>query len=142
MQESQTRCAAASADLRQTLGREPSPREVAASVGAGEADASEAARAHAFYTLGTIDGEPELLLGGHLGEVDSGYCTAEARATLARGLEALSDQERRVVGMRFYLGLTQREIAEEIGTTQMQVSRILTRVFAGLRVALEEKGAA
>jgi RNA polymerase sigma-B factor len=49
----------------------------------------------------------------------------------------LSERDRQVLGLRFFRGLTQREIAEEIGTTQMQVSRILTRVLSALRDKLE-----
>ena len=48
-------------------------------------------------------------------------------------LKALSDRDRQILTMRFYEGLTQREIAGRIGVTQMQVSRLLTRILGQLR---------
>ena len=48
-------------------------------------------------------------------------------------LRALSDRDRQILTMRFYEGLTQREIAGRIGVTQMQVSRLLTRILGQLR---------
>jgi RNA polymerase sigma-B factor len=48
-------------------------------------------------------------------------------------LARLEDRDRTVLRLRFVEGLTQREVGEEIGVTQMQVSRILSRIFATLR---------
>jgi RNA polymerase sigma-B factor len=49
----------------------------------------------------------------------------------------LSDRDRRVLQLRFFDDCTQQEIAEEIGVTQTQVSRLLNRIFGELRDGLE-----
>ena len=56
---------------------------------------------------------------------------------LAPVMESLSDRDRHIVYLRFFSQLTQREIADDIGVTQMQVSRLLTRILLQLRKALE-----
>jgi RNA polymerase sigma-B factor len=48
-------------------------------------------------------------------------------------LRTLSERERLILHLRFYEGLTQREVGDRIGVTQMQVSRLLTRILARLR---------
>jgi RNA polymerase sigma-B factor len=53
----------------------------------------------------------------------------------------LTDRERRVVYLRFYDELSQREIAEEFGVSQMQISRWLTRILARLRDIVDGSGA-
>jgi RNA polymerase sigma-B factor len=62
--------------------------------------------------------------------------SAEDRAQLAPLLQQLSERDRRVLHLRFVEYRTQREIGEEFGVTQMQVSRWLTRIFAQLREGL------
>ena len=51
-------------------------------------------------------------------------------------LRRLGERDRQILAMRFYEGLTQREIAERIGVTQMQVSRLLTRILGQLRTGV------
>ena len=53
-------------------------------------------------------------------------------------LRTLGERDRRILDMRFYEGLTQREIAARIGVTQMQVSRLLTRILGQLRNGVGE----
>jgi RNA polymerase sigma-B factor len=62
-----------------------------------------------------------------LGRLDAGFDRAEDRVEIGRGLEALSERERRIVALRFMYGLTQREIADRVGISQMHVSRLLRR---------------
>jgi RNA polymerase sigma-B factor len=62
---------------------------------------------------------------------------AEARIMLMPAVRALPERERRVLYLRFFKQQTQSQIAEQIGVTQMQVSRILSRVLAQLRTELE-----
>ena len=64
---------------------------------------------------------------------DSAMSDAEARVMLAPAVRALPEREREVLYLRFFKQQTQAQIAEEIGVTQMQVSRILSRVLAQLR---------
>jgi RNA polymerase sigma-B factor len=70
-----------------------------------------------------------------LGREDPGYTRTEERLVLARGLDVLPAREREIVTLRFFAGLTQREIADRVGVSQMHVSRLLRRAIA--RMALE-----
>ncbi len=72
----------------------------------------------------TIPGEAE--------ELD----VTEEWADLAPHLAGLPERERTILGLRFFRGLTQTEIAEEIGLSQMHVSRLLSRALQALRKAL------
>lgn len=69
------------------------------------------------------DGEPVARIGAE----DPEYDLAEERIELSRGLHVLNERERRIVLLRFFAGLTQREIAERVGISQMHVSRLLRR---------------
>ena len=69
------------------------------------------------------DGEPV----ARIGSVDPEFAAAEQRIELSRGLRTLSERERRILLLRFFAGLTQREIAERVGISQMHVSRLLRR---------------
>jgi RNA polymerase sigma-B factor len=62
---------------------------------------------------------------------------AEARVMLAPAVQKLSERDRRVLYLRFFKQHTQAQIAEDIGVTQMQVCRILSRVLAELRGQLD-----
>ena len=62
-----------------------------------------------------------------------GLAAAEARATLAPLVSRLGERDRHVLRLRFFEGLTQSEIAADIGVTQMQVSRLLARILRDLR---------
>ena len=70
-----------------------------------------------------------------LGGDDASYALAEDRDAIARSMRSLSDVERDVLRLRFAHDLSQREIAERIGCSQMQVSRLLRRAHANLRAA-------
>jgi len=82
------------------------------------------------HTVGT-DGSTTL--GDLLPDEDTDHEASEARVILRPVLRRLGERDRQILSMRFYEGLTQREIAERIGVTQMQVSRLLTRILAQLR---------
>ncbi|WP_067686308.1 SigB/SigF/SigG family RNA polymerase sigma factor [Nocardia jejuensis] len=68
-----------------------------------------------------------------LGDVDPGYQLSEESITVGPLLDELTERERRVLHLRFYEGMTQHEIAEQLGVSQMQVSRILTKTLTDLR---------
>ena len=74
------------------------------------------------------------LLSGH----DSDAESSEARLLLAPALQGLSERDRRILYLRFCDQKTQREIAEEFGVTQMQISRLLSRILADLRGKIGE----
>jgi RNA polymerase sigma-B factor len=83
---------------------------------------------------GDADSEPGgRTLGSVLGGYDPDFESCEARVVLRPLISRLSARDRKVLQLRFIDGLTQREVGERIGVTQMQVSRILSRIFATLR---------
>jgi RNA polymerase sigma-B factor len=75
---------------------------------------------------GDDDEEPMPLL-DLLGDFDDGFGLAEERQSLAASWRTLSDAERQIVGLRLLHGLTQREISQRVGCSQMHVSRLLNR---------------
>jgi RNA polymerase sigma-B factor len=66
------------------------------------------------------------------GTDDGGYDLVELRATVATAIHRLPEKERQVLGLRFFEDLTQSEIADRLGVSQMQISRILRRALAEL----------
>jgi RNA polymerase sigma-B factor len=99
-------------------------------------DGLEAAAAHHSMSLDVPreDGEGESgTLGDLFGEVDERFELAEAGATIADAAQHLTERERQVLALRFIEDMTQTQIAEQIGVSQMQVSRILRRSIARLR---------
>jgi RNA polymerase sigma-B factor len=99
-------------------------------------DGLETAAAHHSASLDVPrdDGESESgTLGDAFGEEDGGFEIVEAHLTISTAARHLSARERRVLGLRFVGDLTQTQIAEEIGVSQMQVSRILRRALSRLR---------
>ena len=117
------------------LSRSPTVAELARATGADEDRVIEAlAAAEAYRTLSLDqpfqDGTGPL---ESIGDDDLGFERAEARAMLADGLGELAPREREIVRLRYYEGLTQREIAEHIGISQMHVSRLIRRTVQQLR---------
>jgi RNA polymerase sigma-B factor len=126
------------ATLGQEHGRSPTPREVAERAGVSEEEVLEAMEAGSLYRLVSLDGpatrddEASELVAG-LGEDDPEFEQIERRAELDVMLGVLPDRERRIVELRFFDGLTQSEIAERVGVSQMHVSRLLARSLEMLR---------
>ena len=126
------------ASLGQEHGRSPTPREVAERAGVSEEEVLEAMEAGSLYRLVSLDGpatrddEASELVSG-LGEEDPEFEQIERRAELDVMLGVLPDRERRIVELRFFDGLTQSEIAERVGVSQMHVSRLLARSLEMLR---------
>jgi RNA polymerase sigma-B factor len=117
------------------LSRSPTVAELARATGADEDRVAEALAAAEAYRMLSLD-QPFLDGTGPLeaiGDDDHGYERAEARAMLADGLHELAPREREIVRLRYYEGLTQREIAEHIGISQMHVSRLIRRTVQQLR---------
>jgi RNA polymerase sigma-B factor len=117
------------------LARSPTVAELARATASDEDRVMEAlAAAEAYRTLSLDqpfqDGTGPLEA---IGDDDLGFERAEARAMLAEGLHELAPREREIVRLRFFEGLTQREIAEQIGISQMHVSRLIRRTVQQLR---------
>jgi RNA polymerase sigma-B factor len=70
---------------------------------------------------------------------DTGFDQAEARAILSDRVADLPEREQNILLMRFAQGLTQSEIAERVGISQMHVSRLITRALATLREQVGER---
>jgi RNA polymerase sigma-B factor len=127
------------ATLGQERGRSPTPAEVAERAGVSEEDVLEAMEAGSLYRLVSLDGpaardEDEASeLVACLGDDDAEFEQIERRAELDDLLGVLPDRERRIVELRFFAGMTQSEIAERVGVSQMHVSRLLARSLEMLR---------
>jgi RNA polymerase sigma-B factor len=148
MQELYLRLSDVIGTLSQQLGRSPTIADLAAEVKVSEEEvleALEAGQAYRFASLdaGTtgamVDGESDSLM-ARLGEEDAELETAESRALLAPLLATLSNRQQLIVRMRFFEGLTQSEIANRLGISQMHVSRLLARSVTQLRSASESPG--
>lgn len=128
----------ATADLSQELGRSPTVKEIAARLEITEDEVLEGLEAAASYSTLSLDGggsdaDETPALADSLGEHDEELDRVEYRETLRPLLESLPDRERRVVLLRFFHNKTQTQIAQEIGVSQMHVSRLLSKSLATLR---------
>ncbi|MDO7866953.1 sigma-70 family RNA polymerase sigma factor [Nocardioides jiangxiensis] len=139
IQELQAEVIRTRSELEQETGHEPDLAEIAEAIGEDEAEVAEAMAADGCFSPSSLD-QPVRSSGTPLGELmaseEDGFDAAEARAMLADAIRTLGPRDRKILRMRFFDGLTQKEIGREIGVTQMQVSRLLTRILADLRSAL------
>jgi RNA polymerase sigma-B factor len=121
--------------LGQEHGRSPTPAEVAERAGVSEEAVLEAMEAGSLYRLVSLDGSatPDDE-GGELAACLGDDDRIEHRSELDELLEALPARERRIVELRFFESMTQSEIAERVGVSQMHVSRLLTRSLERLRL--------
>jgi RNA polymerase sigma-B factor len=133
-------------DLTLALQRAPTVGEIAASVAAQEAEVLEAlhaAGAHRAVSLdaprGNGDDDADDTLGDTLSVDDDRFARAEDRATLAQLAQRITPREREILRLRFAEDLTQAEIGERIGLSQMQVSRIIRQALARLQVSAETR---
>lgn len=145
IQELQARISVAQTELSDLLGASPRPAQIAEHLGEPleavvEALASEGCFSPASLDLAVRD-EGGSTLGEMLPGKDDDRRAAEARLMLHPALRTLSERDQLILNLRFYEGLTQREIADAIGVTQMQVSRLLTRILAQVRHRVGEVAA-
>jgi RNA polymerase sigma-B factor len=128
------------AELTREHGRQPSVEQVADAVDATAEDVLEAMQASSAYRASSLDsprgsGDEEAgeTVGDAVGMADDGFDRAETRALLHSLLRGLTPREREVIRLRFEEDLTQAEIGERIGVSQMQVSRVLRQAITRLR---------
>ncbi|MFI2278679.1 MULTISPECIES: SigB/SigF/SigG family RNA polymerase sigma factor [Catenuloplanes] len=141
LQEMRAATSEATTTLTQALGRSPTVAELARHLDRGEEEileGLEAARAYSAVSLSAPAGEGETPLSDLLGADDEDLETAELRVALGPALAALDPREQRILTLRFYGNLTQSQIAERVGISQMHVSRILARALAKLRGRLAD----
>jgi RNA polymerase sigma-B factor len=130
--------------LGQDLGRSPTVAEIAEAAGTTEEvvlEGMEIAQAYNFTSLDApLDSEDaeSSSFADQIGAEDDQLENLEYRAALAPEMAKLPERERRILYLRFYKGLTQSEIADRMGISQMHVSRLLNRTLMRLREALEE----
>lgn len=139
LQELSAKLSKATERLATELGRSPSIAELAQAVERTEEDVLEALQGAQSYSAASLDeplGEDRTAL-DVLGGEDEGYDQADRRLMVLDGLGALAEREREIVRLRFFEGLTQREIADRVGVSQMHVSRLLRRSLAEMREQLE-----
>jgi RNA polymerase sigma-B factor len=125
------------ATLSQRAGRSPTIDEIAADTHLTTEEVLEALEAGRAIVAASIDNDERDSGRGTVidvqGEADSGMEQVEQRMMVAKLLDSLPDRERTIVALRFYDGLTQSEIADRFGVSQMQISRILARTLDRLR---------
>ena len=140
VQELQAQISRASSELSQNLHRSPKASEVATFLSVDVDSVVEALAADGCFTPASLDvpvGEDgSTSLGELLGEEDADLGRAEARIMLAPAVRRLAVRDRRILELRFFRGWTQEQIAGDIGVTQMQVSRLLSRILSDLRAEL------
>jgi RNA polymerase sigma-B factor len=130
-------------ELTSLLGRSPTIAELAEATGVEEEEVLEALEAGRAYTARSLSGGGEGSDDMDLEPIDAisseeeGYEASENRAVLAAGFRALDARERRILHLRFYEGLTQSQVAVELGISQMHVSRLLRRALDRLEDEIE-----
>lgn len=127
--------------LAQRLHRMPTVTELAAELDVDRFEMTQALLAANAYSADSIDSSPgdadqepaAARVVAELGNEDDGYQLTEDTLAVGPLLRELPARERTVLRLRFFANLTQTEIAERIGVSQMQVSRLLSKTLAGLR---------
>lgn len=143
LQELRLSLSEATSTLMQRLGRSPTVADLSAHLGVSEEEVLEGlegARAYNAVSLSTptTDGDRATELGDLLGAEDGEFELAELRVALGPALAALDQREQKILTLRFYGNMTQSQIAEQIGVSQMHVSRLLARALAKLRGELSD----
>ncbi|WP_245674175.1 MULTISPECIES: SigB/SigF/SigG family RNA polymerase sigma factor [Actinoplanes] len=137
LQELRLRITEANNTLTHTLNRPPTVADIAAHIGITEEEVLEGlegARAYNATSLSTPvgpDGNAEL--GDMISSDTDDYAAVDMRATLGPALAQLDEREQKIVTLRFYGNMTQSQIADQIGISQMHVSRLLTKALTKLR---------
>jgi RNA polymerase sigma-B factor len=148
LQEDVMRVTSARNELAGRLGRAPTPAELAHESGmATESvlaaiEAGAAYEAESFDHTPTSEDDPGRSLHAVLGAEEPGFELVNYGVSVRHTMAGLSAQERQAIRLRFVDDLTQSEIADRLGVSQMQVSRLLSRSLTRLRDAAGESGSA
>lgn len=135
LQELRLETSVAEEELRHRLGREPRVDELAASLRVGSEEVHEVRRSALGYRGVSIDAPvtTEGTLAEHLADPEDQVDRVDTHWTLVDALAGLTERERLLLHLRFVDELTQREVGDVIGVSQMQVSRLLSSILAKLR---------
>lgn len=141
LQELRLHLSTATAELSQQLGRAPTVAELAERLGRSEEEVLEGLESANAYSTLSLDvpeqgeGDSPAVVDS-LGGEDEALEGVEYRESLKPLLERLPPREKRILMLRFFGGMTQSQIATELGISQMHVSRLLARTLAKLRADL------
>jgi RNA polymerase sigma-B factor len=143
LQELRLSIGQATAELSQRTGRSPTIAELAAHLEVSEDEVIEGLEGSQAYSTSSLDAplgddDDAPLLADRLGGDDPDLESIEYRESLKPLLAALPSRERRILALRFFHGMTQSEIAAEVGVSQMHVSRLLAKSLATLRAGLAD----
>ncbi|MFH8217577.1 RNA polymerase sigma factor SigF [Streptomyces sp. NPDC018057] len=139
LQEARVHLAQATEELRSRMGRTPSTRELAELMSLSEAEVVEARIASNGYRAASLDAalstgdDSETPLADFIGFDDAALALVEDFHALAPVIAALDERDRQIIHMRFVEELTQAQIGERLGVSQMHVSRLLSRCLTRLR---------
>jgi RNA polymerase sigma-B factor len=144
LQEMSVRVDRVTESMSRSLGRAPTPAEIAEEIGTTTERVLEAREAAGAYRAVSLDrprddddeGEG---MADTFGAEDPGFGLAEDAATVERLMSVLSDREREVLRLRFSEDLTQSEIGRRVGVSQMHVSRLIRQALARLRAAADDE---
>jgi RNA polymerase sigma-B factor len=142
LQELRLSLASATSELSQKQGRSPTVAELAAHMRISEEEVLEGLESANAYSTLSLDagdsgsGDEPMPVADTLGSEDESLEGVEYRESLKPMLEQLPPREKKILMLRFFKNMTQSEIANEIGISQMHVSRLLARTLAQLREGL------
>jgi RNA polymerase sigma-B factor len=141
LQELRLEISKVSGDLAQDLGRSPTVADLATKLGVGDEDIIEGIESgHAYRALSInapANGEEAgAELADLLGEVDRDLEAVDDRESLRPLIAQLPEREQKIIAMRFFGNMTQTQIADRLGISQMHVSRLLAHALTHLRGAL------
>ncbi|WP_406449420.1 RNA polymerase sigma factor SigF [Streptomyces sp. NBC_01622] len=144
LQEARVELAKATEELRSRLGRTPTTRELSELMCLTEEEVIEARKASNGYTSSSLDAalscdagtEGETVLADVIGAHDPGLELVDDLSSLAPLIAQLDERERKIIHMRYVEERTQAEIGEELGVSQMHVSRLISRMLRRLRAGL------
>jgi len=127
-------------DLTHDLNRTPTTREVAGHIHADESEVRHAQQAmggrYAILLSEPDNAGEDLALVDRIGVEDDGYTAVDHHESLRALLRTLPAREREILRLRFFGDMTQTQIAEHVGLSQMHISRLLTRTLTELRTGL------
>ena len=129
-------------DLSQTLGRAPKPTEIADRLGVPVTEVLEGLEASEAYRSSSLDEmlsseQGSATVGELVGEADSELARIDFQQSLRPLLSELAERERTIVLLRFFGNMTQSQIAQQVGISQMHVSRLLAQTLDRLRSRLD-----
>ncbi|MCQ9129577.1 RNA polymerase sigma factor SigF [Streptomyces hilarionis] len=139
LQEARVQLARANEELRSRLGRTPTTRELSELMSLPEEEVVDAQLASNGYRSASLDAaisgneDGEAALADFIGDEDAALGLVEDFHALAPMIAELDERDRQIIHWRFVEELTQKEIGERLGVSQMHVSRLITRMLTRLR---------